>query len=117
MAYYEIAKLRERCLGNASDSSQDTLLGNFGVQADAQVDDEIYTTASKNARLSALPVLPMTTVPQTIKDCSTDRATAMFFLQQHLTDIHDRYIAASREAVRAYVLRLEPDALVYGTIL
>jgi hypothetical protein len=117
MAYYEIAKLRERCIGNASDSSLDTLLGNFGAQADAQIDDEIYTVASKNARLAALPVLPLTTIPQTIKDCATDRATAMFFLQQHLVDIHDRYVAASKEAVRAYVLRLEPDALIYGSVI
>ena len=117
MVYYEIEKLRERCLGDSENITQDQLLNNFGAQADSQIDDELYLTASRNARLTTLPALPLATPPQTIKDASTDRATALFFLQQHELDISDRYMASSREAVRGYVLRLEADAQVYGVII
>lgn len=114
--YYDIARLREIALGSSSDTSQDTLLNAKGVQADSQIDDEIYMAANRSGRLQSLPALPLSgdLLTQSIKDAATDRAAALFFLQQHLMDLHEKYLAGSDTAVQSFILRLDSESEIYS---
>lgn len=117
MTYSETAKVRERALGSSTDTSQDTILTNFMTEADDQIDNELYRTAAKNSRLTALPVLPLSSPSQTVKDASSDRAASLWFLSIHELDIADRYMQLSKSAIESYVSRLQSDERVYGVII
>lgn len=102
MVYYEIAKLRERTLGNAADTTQDSLLTNCGTQADALIDRMIKTTALRS-KITFLPVVPLQTPTQDIKDAATDLATAIFFLQQHNLDMYKVYREQAQQTVQTWI--------------
>lgn len=116
MAYFEIARLREIILGSITDPSEDTLLNAKGAQADSEIDDELYILANKYSKLQALPALPLTgtLLTQSIKDAATDRAASLAFLQRHAIEMADRYMTSSREAVKAYVLKLEYEGEIFS---
>lgn len=116
MAYYEIAKLRERTIGSSADTSLDPTLNNFGTQADNQINDELYLSANKYSKLQQLPALPLTgaMLAQSIKDAATDRATGLYFLWEKATEIAKFYLDSSKAAVMGYVQRLEQDSEVWS---
>lgn len=116
MTYYEIARLREIALGDASNTSRDTLLNAKGAQADSQIDDELYISANRYGKLQSLPALPLSgpLLTQSIKDASTDRAAALFFLAVRQLEVAEKYMASSKNAVQAYIVKLDSDNEIYG---
>lgn len=116
MAFFELSRLREICLGSSTDSSEDTLLNAKGAQADAQVAAELIVSASNYGKTSALPSVNVTagtvagsTAPQNIKDSATDRAAGLFFLSRRMFEAAKPYMESSKVAVEAYIIVLQSD--------
>lgn len=127
MAFYEIAKLRERTIGNVLDTSEDPFLNNLGVEADNQIVDEIYHIAQASRKITSLPVFDVAagTVAgisaqqlQAIKDACTDRAAAAFWRQRGGEKKEDSYNNASKIPVKAFIDRLKKDSGgIYGKVI
>lgn len=113
MAYYEILKLRERTLGDSDNDSQDDLLNNFGAQADSKIDRMIKSTQLR-LNNTTLPVVPLSTVPQDIKDAATDLAASYYFTYTHNLDMAKIYKESAMEFINGYVGQVGQDDVVYG---
>lgn len=126
MALFEISKLRERTIGNASDTSEDTFLTNLGTQADNQIVDQIYHAAARNRKVDSLPVFDIANATidgttaqqlQAIRDACTDRAAEAFWRQRGGEKKEASYKASADVAVKAFVDRLKKDAGgIYGKV-
>jgi hypothetical protein len=112
MTYYEIAKLRERVLGSSANTALDTLLNNYGVQADGKIDDLIYSSALRHKRITALPILPLPAdkVTQNLKDASTDLAASYYFRTKRQFETAKEFREAAENAIDAFVARLQTDS-------
>lgn len=117
MTYYVLATLRERCLGDATDQSQDDTLKRFGAQADSLIDDQLFIVANRNRRLSSLPALPLPSPPQSIIDASNDWAASMFKRWQGEPENADALEKQAKTAVQGYILRLDSESEFYGVVL
>src|SRR5690348_10294679 len=103
MPYYELEKARPRCNIDNGDISFDTLLNDFGLASDSEIDDLLYSTAAKNRILSALPVVPLTNPPQSIKDASSNRVVAKWWEKQQNWDARKQALDESNAAVMQYI--------------
>ena len=115
MVYGESTKIKND-LG-ITDASQDTNITNWVLKADDEVDNLLYDIASKSALLTALPVLPLTTPPQSIKDASSDLAKEQYYAYIRDYDSAKFHRDAAEKAINQYVLRLRVDAEIYGTVV
>lgn len=101
MVYYEIAKLREITLGSSSDTSQDAILNNFGTQADAKIDRMLKISLTQN-KASALPVVPLSSPSQDIKDAATNIAASLYFAFIRNIELSKFYMDLAKETITAY---------------
>lgn len=117
MVFYEIARLRELCLGDATDTSEDTFLNAKGAEADAEIVTDLTVAADGYGKLTSLPAINVSAgtvggsaASQDIKGASTDRAAAKFFIARRVFDAAKPFQESSKKAVEAYVIRLQYDA-------
>lgn len=117
MAYYELEKVRPRCNIDNGDITFDTILNDFGLSADNEVDDFLYKWAAKNRVLSQLPAVPLTNPPQNIKDASSNRIVAKWWRKQQNWDAAKEAQDESDKAIMQYIERLKVDVVRYGVIV
>ena len=117
MAYYELEKARPRCNIDNGDITFDTILNDFGLSADNEVDDFLYKWAAKNRILSQLPAVPLTNPPQNIKDASTNRIVAKWWRKQQNWDAAKEAQDESDKCIMQYIERLKVDIVRYGVIV
>ena len=117
MAYFELEKAKSRCNIDPTDPSFDQLLNDFGTASDKEVDALIYEIASKIRTNFQLPVLPLPSPSQDIKDASTDRVVAKWWRKQKDYSAEKSYNDASKLAITNWILMEKVDAQVYGIII
>ena len=114
MAYYTLDDIKRYIGFETTNTDYDAVLTDFADKADDQVDNRLFNTASKRRRLSTLPELPLTTVPESIKFASNARAVAYYYARSQNTESHDLWIKNSDKSIDEYIERLESDAKIYG---
>lgn len=117
MTYYVLNTVRERCLGDATDGSQDATLNRFGAQADSLINDKLFIVANRNRRLFSLPALPLPNPPQSLIEAANDLATSLYKKWQGQIEIAESYEKAAYTAVEGFVLRLDSDSSFVGVVL
>jgi len=91
----------------------------WGPQSDTDVDDRIFTTASKARRIISLPILPLTgtAITPTIISASNHFVKEKYYLltkNESMAKIeHDAAIAA----INGYLGRQNVDAVYYGRVI
>ena len=115
MTYFDSVKVKND-LG-LTDTSQDVNIQNWGSKADAMVDDLLYEVATKNAKQSQLPSLPLVTPTQSIKDASSDFTKAEYFAYIRDWEAHKTYKEKATDAIKQFVIRLRTDAEIYGSVI
>ena len=114
MAYFETTVVKNDL--DITSTDFDTQIADWGLKADADTDDLLYISAEKARRITALPVLPLTTIPESIKDASNHLVRAKYY---EYTKNIERATAMREEALRLvdnYILRLETDQRIYHRI-
>ena len=119
MAYFELTVIKADL--DITSTDFDVTVGtnqlpDWGLKADSEVDDLLYLSAEKARRILSLPVLPLTTVPESIKDASNHLVRAKYY---EFTKNIERATAMQNEAQRLidnYILRLKTDQRVYGRV-
>lgn len=109
MVLYEISKLRERTLGSSANTSQDSILNNFGAQAESRIWDVMKVEAIKQKKISALPITPLpdAEITQNLKDACTDLACAFYFRKQRNFEAAKQYKEDAKEGIAAFVSQLK----------
>ncbi len=114
MAYFETAVVKLDLDITSSDFN--TQIADWGLKSDNEVDDLLYLSAEKARRITALPVLPLTTIPESIKDASNHHVRAKYydFTKNPERAEHHRKIAQT--LIDNYIIRLETDQRIYHRI-
>jgi hypothetical protein len=102
-----------------TDTSQDTQLDTWGVDAENEIDDTIYNVVSKARLLNKLPVLPFTAgaVPDSIIGAANHYVKMRYYEFVRDPDMQKMHDRAWKEKVQNYVNRLDTDKIVYGRIM
>lgn len=115
MTYYVTATIKVD-LG-LTDASQDGNIIIWGPKADDDVDNMLYKMAEKSSKQTTLPVLPLVTIPTSIKEASNYLVKASYY--EYIRDFtaakEMRTVAESR--IKSYIDRLSVDAGIYGSVL
>lgn len=114
MAYFETTVVKNDL--DITSSDFDTQIADWGKKADADTDDLLYNSAEKARRILTLPTLPLTTVPESIKDASNHLVRAKYY---EYTKNIERATAMREETLRLienYILRLKTDQRIYHRI-
>ena len=88
----------------------------WGLKSDAEVDDLLYISAEKARRITALPVLPLATVPESIKDASNHLVKAKYYDFTKNKELSAEHRATAKKLINNYISRLETDQRVYHRI-
>ena len=106
-------------LGITGTAFDDVIDNRWGPESDVEVDDRIFTTASKQRLIKSLPILPLDgdDITQTIKSASNH-----FVKQKYYQKTRNEPKAKEEEnsAVRninAYLARQNVDAEYYGRVI
>ena len=115
MAYYNALTCKAD-LG-ITDASQDSNVAIWGPKADDDIDNMIYLMASKSSKQTALPVLPLTTAPTSVKEASNYLVKASYFeyIRDYKSSKEMRDIATAR--IQEYIDRLQVDREIYGAVI
>ncbi len=114
MAYFETTVVKNDL--DITSTDFDTQIADWGLKADADTDDLLFISAEKARRILTLPTLPLTTVPESIKDASNHLVRAKYY---EFTKNIERAAAMREEALRLidnYILRLETDQRIYHRV-
>ena len=114
MAYFETTVCKNDL--DISSTDFDTQIADWGLKSDAEVDDFLYDVASKARRITALPILPLSTVPETVKRASNSLVKAKYYEYVKNFDLMKMHRDQAMESVNQYVARLKVDKEVYGRI-
>lgn len=117
MAYYTLDDIKRYIGLETTNTDYDTVLTDFADKADDQVDNRLFSVAAKRRRLTTLPELPLSTVPESIKFASNARAVAYWYARAQNTESHDMWMKNSDKSIDEYIERLDSDAKVYGDII
>ena len=88
----------------------------WGPEADEEVDNRIYTAAAKARRITALPILPLATVPTTVKSASDHFVKARYYKRTRNFENQKEEKQAAIDSINAYVARLNVDTVWYGRL-
>jgi len=115
MAYFDLddIKFDLNIKGTTFDSQ---ITNTWGPEADEEVDNRIYTAASKARRITALPILPLATTPTTIKSASDHFVKERYYKRTRNTDKQKEERQAAVDSINAYVARLNVDTVWYGRL-
>lgn len=117
MVYYEINKVKDRVGISQADPTFDDILNDFGLASDGEVDDKLYKWASKNRRLTALPVVPLANPPQNIRDASTNLVIAKWWRRQQNWTAATTQETDANDTIMQYIERLKVDIIHYMTLV
>ena len=115
--YYSQSKVKTDL--RITDTSQDTQLDGWGLEAENEIDDTIYNNVSKLRLLAQLPVLPFpaASVPQSISGAADHYVMMRYYEFTRNPDMQKMQEKAWKEQVQNYVNRLETDQVIFGRIV
>ena len=101
-----------------TDTSQDTQLDTWGVEAENEIDDEIYKNIAKSRLLTKLPVLPFTagSVPQSIRSAANHHVKMQYYSFTRNPEMATLEDKKCKEKIETYVAKLDTDQIIYGRI-
>ena len=114
MAYFETTVCKSDLEITSTDF--DTQVADWGLKSDAEVDDLLYDVATKAWRITALPILPLTTVPEGIKDASNHLVKAKYYQFVKNFELMNFHTKESEKRVTNYINRLKVEKEIYGRI-
>ena len=114
MAYFETAVVKSDL--DISSTDFDTQIADWGLKSDAEVDDFLYNVATKARRITALPVLPLTTVQEGIKDASNHLVKAKYYYYVKNFELANEQRKEADRRIDAYINRLKVEKEIYGRI-
>jgi len=110
--YFELTKVKLE-LG-ITNSTHDTLLNNMGEESDSDIDREIRRILANQRNRATLPDVPLSTVPQSVKDWSTNNVIAKFYLKKQRVDMHDAYSKKANGYKKNFIDDLDSKSVVWG---
>lgn len=114
MAYFETTVVKNDL--DVSSSDFDTQIADWGLKSDNEVDDLLYISAEKARRILALPVLPLSTVPESIKDASNNLVRAKYYDFTKNSELAAERRKTAQVLIDNYILRLKTDQRIYHRI-
>ncbi len=118
MVYFDVTEIKAD-LSITDTAEDDQINNNWGPKADNEVDDRIYTTASKARRVIALPILPLTgdAITPTIISASNHFVKKKYYQSTRNENMMNAEDKAAQQDINAYLARLNVDAVYYGRII
>ena len=122
MAFFELAKVKERIPIPSADTADDNMLNNFGAEADNEVYNELYIVANRYGKLQALPAVDVPngligglSAPQSVKDASSNRVVALYH-SSRTGDLEKakHWMAMSKNALESFIVKLDSEADVFS---
>jgi|SRR6056300_1806233 len=115
--YYEQTNVKSDL--RITDTALDTQLDNWGIEAENEIDDEIYAVVAKARLLTKLPVLPFTagSVPQSIRSAANHHVKMQFYEYTRNPEMQAIQKKEWKEKVQKYVGKLDTDKILYGRIM
>ena len=118
MAYFDTDEIKAD-LSIKGTTQDDQINDNWGPKADNEVDDRIYTTASKARRIISLPILPLTgtAITPTIISASNHFVKKKYYQSTRNENMMNAEDKAAQQDINAYLARLNVDAVYYGRVI
>lgn len=110
--YFELTKVKLE-LG-ITGSTHDTLLNNMGEESDSDIDRDIRQLLKNQRNRSSLPDVPLSTVPQSVKDWSTNNVIAKWYLKKQRVDMSDAYSKIANRYRKSYIQDLDSQAVIWA---
>lgn len=115
--YYDQTKVKSDL--RITDTANDTQLDHWGEEAENEIDDLLYSTASKMRRLASLPVLPFASgsVPESIQGASDHYVKAKYYEYVRNLELSNHHDKKWKERVNSYVGKLQTEKRIYSRII
>ncbi len=115
MAYFESTIIKNDLDITSTDFDAD--IADWGLKSDNEIDNLLYKTAVKARRITALPELPLTTPPESVKSASNSKVKQKYYEKQKNVDLALYHKKECQEKVQEYIDRLVVDQEIYGRVL
>lgn len=114
--YYDQTKVKADL--NITDTGHDTQLDHWSDEAEAAIDDMLYTVAAKARLLTKLPVLPFASgsVPESVQGAADHYVKARYYEFVKNYEAVTTHEKRWKEKVQGYFDRLGTDKIIYGRI-
>jgi len=115
--YYDQTKVKVDL--RIPDTSQDTQLDHWGEEAENEIDDMLYSTASKMRRIASLPVLPFASgsVPESVQGAADHYVQSKYYEFVRNVELADHHDKKWKERVENFVSRLKTEKRIYTRIV
>jgi len=114
--YYDQTKVKADL--RITDTGNDTQLDHWGEEAENEIDDLVYFTASNMRNVSSLPVLPFASgsVPESIQGAADHYVSSKYYEFVRNVELADHHDKKWKERVEAFVARLSTEKRIYTRI-
>jgi hypothetical protein len=114
--YYDQTKVKADI--RETSSALDTQLDHWGEEAENEIDDMIYDKATKQKRITALPVLPFASgsVPESIQGAADNYVKMKFYEYSKNLELTEHFRKQTDFKVQKYIDRLAIDNNIYFRI-
>lgn len=112
--YYDQTKVKADL--RITDTGNDTQLDHWSDEAEAEINDLLHDKATKARRITSLPVLPFTTVPESIQGAADHYVKARYYEFVRNEDMMKLHEKKMEDKVNRYIDRLAVDAQIYGRV-
>jgi len=115
--YYDQTKVKADL--RITDTGNDTQLDHWGEEAENDIDDLLYITASKMRRIASLPVLPFASgsVPESIQGGADHYVKSEYYRFVRNIELADHHDKKWKERVANYVGKLKTEKRIYTRIV
>ncbi|MBI5697111.1 MAG: phage head-tail connector protein [Thaumarchaeota archaeon] len=110
--YFELTKVKLE-LGITA-TNHDTLLNNMGEESDSDIDREIRRILASQRNRTTLPDVPLSTIPQSVKDWSTNNVIAKIYLKKQRVDMQTAYSKQADKYRTNFIDDLDSKSEVWG---
>ena len=115
--YYSQSKVKSDL--NITVTTYDTQLDNWSYDAESEINDLLYSTASKMRRIASLPVLPFAagSVPQSVQAAADHGVIARYYEFIRNLDLAKYHKGESRLHIESYIGKLKTEKRIYSRIV
>ena len=115
--YYDLTKVKLDL--SITDTGNDTQLGHWNDEAEAEIDDTLYDKATKARRITALPVLPFASgsVPESVQGAADHLVKSRYYEFVKDLDMAKYHKEQMLLKLDLYIERLKVDSEIYGRVV